>query len=526
MAIPEFLSGGGEMGQRIRDFDWSATPLGPVDTWPQSLRTCIRIMLTSRQPIWIGWGKQLIKFYNDPYQAIVGGKHPWALGQPASVVWKDIWREIGPMLHAVMEKDEGTYRESQLLIMERNGYPEETYYTFSYTPIPGDDGGTAGMICANSDDTEKIIGERQLRTLMQLGKRLTDLQTSQDVIDSTLQTLKDNPHDFPFVQFRMAGEEGSLAEECGLAARNRGPQIVENIGEKVGEMTNGAWEIPPHKGIILPVFQSGKLEAFGFLVIGLNPYRLPDEKYTGFFSLTADQITNSLSDLYALDAERKKAAALREIDRAKTTFFSNISHEFRTPLTLLLGPIEDVLNDPESKDINRYRMGVAYRNVLRMQKLVNTLLDFSRIEAGRTEGQYSRVDIYALTRDLASSFRSAVERAGMQLTVTSGTVTDDVYVDVDQWERIILNLVSNAFKYSQEGSIAVHVEQAGAEVLVRVSDTGVGIPEDQLDMIFDRFHRIESVQGRSQEGTGIGLAMVKELVRLHQGTITVTSTPG
>src|SRR6185503_14167945 len=99
---PEFLTGGGEMGQRIRDYDWSRTSLGPVDQWPQSLRTCIRIMLTSRQPIWIGWGKELINLYNDPYIAIVGGKHPRALGQPASAVWREIWSNIGPMLRQVM----------------------------------------------------------------------------------------------------------------------------------------------------------------------------------------------------------------------------------------------------------------------------------------------------------------------------------------------------------------------------------------------------------------------------------------
>ena len=153
--IPEFLSGGGEMGRRIREFDWSDTSLGPVDSWPQSLRTCVRIMFDSRQPIWIGWGKDLIKLYNDPYRTIVGGKHPWALGKPAEAVWREIWTTIEPMLRSVMERDEGTYVESQFLIMERNGYPEETYYTFSYTPIPGDNGGTAGMICFNTDDTDR-----------------------------------------------------------------------------------------------------------------------------------------------------------------------------------------------------------------------------------------------------------------------------------------------------------------------------------------------------------------------------------
>ncbi|HEY0065926.1 MAG TPA: hypothetical protein VGB46_01140, partial [Flavisolibacter sp.] len=181
--IPEFLAGGGEMGELIRNYDWSTTPLGPPETWPHSLRTCIRIMLTSRQPIWIGWGKPLIKFYNDPYKAIVGGKHPWALGKPASVVWKDIWKDIEPLLKEVMEKDKGTYVESQLLIMERNGYPEETYYTFSYTPIPGDDGRTAGMFCANTDDTDKIISERHLRALTQLGKELGDCRSNAEIIE-------------------------------------------------------------------------------------------------------------------------------------------------------------------------------------------------------------------------------------------------------------------------------------------------------------------------------------------------------
>lgn len=161
----DFLAGGGEMGERIRSKDWSKTPLGPVEQWPQSLKTIVRIMLTSRQPIWIGWGPELIKLYNDPYKAIVGGKHPEALGQPASVVWREIWDVVGPRLQTVVENNEGTYDESLLLIMERYGYPEETYYTFSYSPVPGDQGGVGGMICANTDDTQRIIGERQVKLL-------------------------------------------------------------------------------------------------------------------------------------------------------------------------------------------------------------------------------------------------------------------------------------------------------------------------------------------------------------------------
>ncbi len=538
------------MGQRIREYDWSATPLGPVETWPQSLRTCIRIMLDSRQPIWLGWGKELIKLYNDPYIAIVGGKHPVALGTPASVVWKAIWREVGPMLHKVMEEDEGTYVESQLLIMERNGYPEETYYTFSYTPIPGDDGTTAGMICFNVDDTDRILSERQLQTLSALAKNLTDCVLYEDAVRRTMVALGGNGRDFPFALFySTAGGmatlthstalgssaeqvpktlplsfDSGLASALLLAQTTREPQVIDGLQGLLGLMPKGGWEVSPDKAIALPIFVAG--EASGFLVIGLAPFRPLDERYLNFFSLIADQLTTSFADIHVLEVERSRAAALAEIDRAKTLFFSNISHEFRTPLTLLLGPIEDLLNDPASLETNKYRIGVAYRNALRMQKLVNTLLEFSRIEAGRLEGQYRRVDIATLTLDLVSTFRSAVEKAGMELHVRQGPIAGDVYVDPELWERIILNLVSNAFKYSQDGSISVDVRQVGDTIEVSITDTGVGIAEDQLEKIFDRFHRIENAGGRSLEGTGIGLAMVRELVRLHHGTIGVKSRVG
>ena len=551
-AVPEFLSGGGELGQRIREYDWSKTSLGSVDGWPQSLRTCIRIMLTSRQPIWIGWGKELIKLYNDPYKAIVGGKHPWALGTAASIVWKDIWKDIEPMLRQVMEKDEGTYVESQLLIMERNGYPEETYYTFSYTPIPGDDGSTAGMICANTDDTDRIISERQLLTLTQLGKSLTDSNSNADVISKTIGALKENPYDFPFALFySITGQKAVLSHSTDLgesantvpteidlnadneiaillneAAAKRKLQILEGIEEKIGPMPKGAWEVVPDQVIVLPIAQTGASVPYGFLVVGVNPYRLLDDKYVSFFSLIADQMSTSFSKIHVLEEERKRAEALAEIDRAKTIFFSNISHEFRTPLTLLLGPIEDTLHDPRNIEGTRVRMDTAYRNALRMQKLVNTLLEFSRIEAGRVEGKFTLVDISTFTRDLASSFRSAIEKAGMELEFVGEKIDAQVYVDVDMWEKIVLNLVSNAFKYTKRGTITISLSQVDHEFRFSVIDTGIGIPEDQLGKVFDRFHRIDNMEGRSQEGTGIGLALVKELVKIHHGTIEVKSTRG
>ncbi|HWW75369.1 MAG TPA: hypothetical protein VNZ44_08235, partial [Pyrinomonadaceae bacterium] len=230
-----FLSGGGELGERIRSFDWSRTPLGPAASWPQSLKTAVRIMLTSRQPFWLGWGDELVKLYNDPYRAIVGGKHPWALGQPASVVWREIWSDIGPMLETALGGVEGTYVEEQLLIMERNGYPEETYYTFSYSPIPNDDGSVGGIICANTDDTQRVIGERQLALLRELAATTADARTVEEACRLSTRCLDANAHDLPFAMIYLAEPEGrrvALAGQCRIERGHpRAPESAPLDGE-------------------------------------------------------------------------------------------------------------------------------------------------------------------------------------------------------------------------------------------------------------------------------------------------------
>ena len=192
-----FLSGGGELGALMRGLDWLSTPLGEPARWPRSLKTVVRIMLTSSQPIWIGWGPELIYLYNDPYKSIIGGKHPGALGQPVTTVWHEIWSDIAPLLASAMSGD-GTFVESQLLIMERNGYPEETYYTFSYSPIPGDDGQPAGIICANSDETKRVIGERQLALLRDLAASAAQARSVPAALECSAQALRSNPRDITF----------------------------------------------------------------------------------------------------------------------------------------------------------------------------------------------------------------------------------------------------------------------------------------------------------------------------------------
>jgi signal transduction histidine kinase len=552
-ATADFLSGGGEMGARIRVKDWSATPLGPVEQWPQSLKTIVRIMLTSRQPIWIGWGPELIKLYNDPYKAIVGGKHPEALGQPAALVWQEVWDELGPRLQTAVEDNVGTYDEALLLLMERYGYQEETYYTFSYSPVPGDRGGVGGIICANTDDTARIIGERQVTLLRTLAAQTADARTIEGACRLSAQSLEHNPYDLPFAMLylldharqtmhlagatRISKDHPIAPEKVDLEShqfwpfarviKDQGICLVSNLENFAESLPTGAWKRSPHQAAVLPIAPSGQTGQAGILVVGLNPFRLFDESYRGFLNLVAGQIAASIANAQAYEEERKRAEALAEIDRAKTLFFSNVSHELRTPLTLLLGPIEDSLAEASTfSPEQRERTAIMHRNALRLLKLVNTLLDFSRLEAGRVQGVYQPTDLAALTADLASSFRSVIERAGMQLRVDCSPLDEPVYVDQEMWEKIVLNLISNAFKYTFKGEIRVALQRQQSMVELSVADTGVGIPAEELPHMFERFHRVRGTTGRTFEGTGIGLSLAHELVKLHGGTISVTSQQG
>jgi len=549
----DFFAGGGEMGALMRAKEWSKTPLGPPELWPQSLKTCVRIVLTSRQPMFVWWGDELINLYNDAYRTIVGGKHPDALGQPASVVWREIWDQVGPRARAAMQGNVGTYDEALLLIMERNGYREETYYTFSYSPVPNDEHGIGGIICANTDDTQRIIGERQLTLLRELAAGIPDARSVEEACELGARALATNPRDLPFALIYLADPDrrrATLAGASGVVAGEDAAPVEISLDAPAlwplaralagGEtelvdlaalpvaLPTGAWDTPPAHAALLPIAPPGHAGRVGVLVAGLNPHRLFDDSYRRLLALVAGQFSAGIANAQAYEEERRRAEALAEIDRAKTTFFSNASHEFRTPLTLMLSPLEDMLvRNPTARTVvsERGEIELIHRNGLRLLKLVNTLLDFSRIEAGRLQAAYEPVDLAVLTAELASTFRSAMERARLRFRVDCPALPLPVHIDRDMWEKIVLNLVSNAFKYTLEGEVSVSLHPAadGSGVELRVRDTGVGIPDAELPRLFERFHRIEGQRGRTQEGTGIGLALVQELVRLHGGTVRVES---
>ena len=545
------------MAAIMRSMDWSETKLGPVANWPQSLKTALSLVLNSRFELFIWWGPDLIMLYNDAYRQTLAAKHPWALGKPGSEVWSEIWNVIGPMLKRVLTTGEATWSDDLLLFLERHGYTEETYHTFSYSPIRGESGQVAGVFTAVTQTTERVIGERRLRTLRDLAARGTDAKSEQEAWTRAAEVLLDNPFDVPFAAMYRLPDEGTVVEAAAYAgitsehpftpAQIDYTQGQSEISRLLGQVIEsgqalelskadelgfafpgGAWEEGPCEILIVPLVQGSQTRPLGVLVAAVSRRKRLDDNYRTFFNLLAGQIGKGVADAEAYELQKKRAEALAELDRAKTAFFSNVSHEFRTPLTLMLGPVEDALVDVESPlpAKQKERMETLQRNALRLLKLVNTLLDFSRIEAGRIQAVYEPTDLSAFTADLASVFRSATERAGIQLVIDCFPMPEPAYIDREMWEKIVLNLLSNAFKFTFQGEIEVRLRAEDGHAELSVRDTGTGISEQEITHVFERFRRVQGARGRTHEGTGIGLALVDELVRLHGGTVHAESKEG
>jgi len=552
----------GETGALIGAIDWSRHPMGPIEGWPQSLRTALSICLGSDFPMALWWGPEVWQLYNDGYVPVLGGKHPQAMGQQGNVCWAEIWDVVGPIYERVMTTGESSFFTDLLLVMERNRYTEETYFTFSYSPVLDEQGGVGGNLIVCTETTERVIGERRLRTLRDLGARAAEGKNAAEACVIAAETLASNPWDVPFACIYLLdglldGDgrlelAASVGVKAGCPVAPQSPLVkeaaeegwpfaevirtsricsVDDLAGRFSEVPASPWEDPTRSALVLPLAAPGQERPTGVLVAGVNPRRAMDESYRSFYQLAAGQIAAAIADARAYEEERRRAEVLAELDRAKTAFFSNVSHEFRTPLTLLLGPLEDTLDDPSPlPPAHRERVETAHRNALRLLKLVNTLLDFARLEAGRTQAVFEPVELGSFTAELASAFRSAMDRAGLRLAVDCPPLPAGVeaWIDRDLWEKVVLNLLSNALKFTREGEIAVRLRsvEKGEKIELSVSDTGVGIAPEELPYVFERFRRVRPAWARSHEGTGIGLALVQELVRLHGGEIRAESEPG
>ncbi|MEH0819816.1 MULTISPECIES: SpoIIE family protein phosphatase [unclassified Micromonospora] len=547
-----------------RATDWSATPLGPVQSWPAELRAAVRSVLPSKIPMLLWWGPELVQIFNDPYTGMVGDKFPAAVGQRGAECWAEVWDTLGPMTEQVLSGGGATYAQNQLLFLQRHGYREETYWTFSYSPVHRGDGSVAGIFVATSDVTGRVVGDRRLALLRTLGNlSIAEADTAGDAARAAARILAQGRTDLPLGLVYLREEQlpddarggqppgdeltlvasfgpplvddtapdgraapGQLAEVAQVM-RTRRPARITGLARRQRHPAGGD-DLPVDEAMALPLLATGRARPVGVLVLGVTPYRELDEPYRHFLDLVANRVSTALTDVLAYAAERRRAAALAELDAAKTEFFTDVSHELRTPLTLITGPVQESLADQREPlpPAQRERLEVVRRNAGRLRKLVNDMLDFARIEAGRLEAERTATDLAALTAGIAESFAHAMRQGGLDYQVDVQPLPRTAHVDRDMWEKVVANLLSNALKYTLTGTVRLHLHGDDEHVTLSVSDTGVGVPADQQELLFRRFHRVRGSGGRSHEGTGIGLALVQELVRLHGGDVGVRSVEG
>lgn len=521
---------GGGLRQLVAEKDWSATPLGPKEGWSEALRTTVETCLGSRFPVIIFWGPELVQVYNDAYAPIIGAKHPQALGQTAAACFPEVWDVIGPMLHGVLESGEATWSDDLLLMLERNGFAEECYFTFSYSPAGG--APVEGVFCAVIETTRRVVGERRFDALRELSAALTGAHHVAEVLDATTATLARHPSDLPAGLLVRQTTGGARDERrwpgAGAGAGPAGPALARSAAEvaRTGEPVVAAHDGQDYRPGRPAVAAYPVGRAATVLAVDLSTHVSLDDGYDDFLTLIAAAIGAAIAAAESYEETEQRAAALEELDRAKTSFLGNVSHEFRTPLTLLLGPLHDVAGDHRLPAEARDKLALAERNARRLLHLVNGLLDIARLEAGRASADFEPTDLAELTAGVASIFRSAAEAAGLAWVVDCAPLPGPVAVDRDMWEQVVTNLCANAVKFTPAGAVTVRLRADGDRARLEVTDTGIGIPAAEIPFVFDRFRRSRAAAVRAVEGTGIGLALVRELVALHGGELGVESRPG
>ncbi|GAA1656568.1 ATP-binding protein [Actinoplanes couchii] len=546
----DLFAGGGETGRLMGALDWSATALGPVVWWPHSLRSAVRIVLSSRYPMLLLWGPELIQLYNDAYSALIGDKHPAALGRDVRITLAEGWDVLEPLIREAVTTGIASWVPALCLPLNRAGYHEEAYFSVSHAPVRDDNGNTAGVLTVCSEVTEQVVGERRLRLLRDLTAPAMGGAGADRVVVDLCDVIGARPADVPFAavyltdggmlrRVAMVGaDERALPETVTLGGDDDDPWRLRTAAEsgtpatvRAGELLTvhgGAWQDPVGTALAQPLPSADPARPLGVLVSGISPSRPLDDGYRSFLQLLAQQFAVAVGNERAYQEERDRAAALAELDRVKTDFFTNVSHEFRTPLTLMLAPLADALADHDDPlgEAQRARADTALRNANRLLTLVNELLTFAGTGSGQAVTEPRALDLARFTGELAGVFRAAVERTGLRLVVYCPPLPRPVAVDPGHWEKIVTNLISNALKFTFTGEIRVLLESDLTEVRLLVSDTGIGIDDEELPRLFERFHRVRGTRARSHEGTGIGLALVRELTRLAGGDVSVASVSG
>jgi signal transduction histidine kinase len=542
MASVDLFAGGGEMGALMRATDWSKTKLGPVAAWPQSLKTMLGVVLGSRFPMLLWWGPDLLHLYNDAYRPILRDKHPASLAEPAALIWAEVWDFAGPLARSVQEGGPATWMEDVQLFINSGPMQEETYFTFSYSPVPGDDGRVGGILNTVQETTAKVQSERQIQMLHDLAARASDAKTETEAYMRVAAVLSGNELDLPFALLFTRGEK---PDDVRLVASSRwrsdddagtwpfaevlrtGQEVVvDDLAAALGTRLPpvGSWNARPERAIVLPLFRLGQTEPYAFMVAGVSPHRALDDRYRRFFRRTVDQVMNVVDKVRSYEAEIRWSRELEGANKELEAFSYSVSHDLRAPLRAIDGFSHALLTDYESKldEQGRDYLQRVRAATKRMTQLIDDLLSLSKITRASLARQ--RVDLSDLAKHVLTELggRDPARRVTIR-------VADDLVVQADPRLITVMleNLLGNAWKFTSKqaaATIEVGKESRGEETVFYIKDNGAGFSMEHATKLFAPFQRLHAAE--EFEGTGIGLATVNRVVVRHGGRVWAEARPG
>jgi PAS domain S-box-containing protein len=516
------------MAARVRDYDWSAGPLGRISDWPQNLRIAVDMCLNSRFPMRIWWGPDLIFIYNDAYAPILGKRHPEALGRSAPVVWPDAWPVIRPQVEAVMRRGEASWVERIHLVLERNGFPEDTWFNWSYSPIRDESGHVDGLLCVTNEVTEQVLAERERDRLAEEREKLA---RTVDGEKSNLASIIAQAPAFicafrgPDHVFEVSNERYyeliGRRDIIGKPVREALPEIAgQGYFEFLDNVYRTGESYVGNESLVLLRRKGDDTLDRRFVNFVYQALRGPDGTVAGVFALGVD-VTEMVE---SRDAERAARSELERASKIKDEFLATLSHEIRTPLNAILGWSQILRKSSAPEDLAE-GLDIIERNARAQAQIVEDLLDMSRIISGKVRLDVQRLNLSAIVQAAVDTARPAADAKGVRLqSILDPLHGTAVSGDMNRLQQVMWNLLSNAVKFTPRGGrVQVLLERVNSHLEISVIDTGEGIKPEFLPLVFDRFRQADASTTRRHGGLGLGLAIVKQLVELHGGSVRVKS---
>ncbi|RIB28185.1 hypothetical protein C2G38_2239667 [Gigaspora rosea] len=580
--------------ERFYNCDWSSTSLGPIDSWEPQIKSILDLCFKSGFPTYVYMGQDWITIYNEASLPVMKSKHPHAFLKPAIEIWGHEMPQLIPDLNRIRESGKGKYGHDLYIETFRDGYKEEMYGDYALNPIYKLDGTVWGVINITTESTQKILNKRRLKTLDKLSSHTADAESLESACQIIMKALYNN-QDIPYAliylienykdpkiginslvarlvttTFDEVCKEELIHEKLKRRIPDYFPETHEIIDlTKISDqdydtymevkcatstysfLICDCWPInlvmkgekpiqvllkDNSQAILLPTKLTfcNERNLSIVLICGINPLRKLDDKYMEFYKSVLNTVNRILIRGMSIEEEKKRAKILADLNHQKDIFFQGISHELKTPLTLIFSPLDELINISSQDMQMKSHLQLIQRNTNRLLKLINNLLQFSNIESGQLKARFYETDIAKFTRELAMNFENITRKLGLEYIIDVPNSDEfnqienvKVYLDHEMYETIVFNLCSNAIKHTWDGSICVRLyldhKNEQKMIVLEVSDTGVGIPKATLPNIFQRFYHVESQRSRCHEGAGIGLAIIKEFVKCHGGYITVTS---